>query len=1776
MNHTYRLVFNAGIGACVAAPETAKGRGKGGNKGHKRGLVAAAILAACALPAHALPTGGAVSAGTGTIGTAGNVMTVNQSSARLAIDWSSFNIAAAETVNFVQPSASAIALNRVLGSDASAIYGKLNANGQVFLLNPNGILFGRGAEVNVGGLVASTLALSNADFMAGRFRFAGTAGSVTNEGTLTAADGGYVALLGGQVSNRGTLTARLGNVALAASSDVTLDFAGDGLVSVQVNQGTVNALAENKQLIRADGGNVLLTARAADALIQAVVNNEGVIEARTVENRGGVIKLMGDMQNGTVNVAGTLDASAPLPTLQGEGRGGDGANGGFIETSAAHVKVADGAKVTTLAANGKNGTWLIDPQDYTIAASSGDISGATLGTNLNNGNVTILSSSGATAGNGDINVNDAVSWSANTTLNLQAANVINVNADITASGASAGLALSAPGRASWPYAGTAGSIDGILFPLVIRPGPRPGITLSGANATLSIDGTPYTLIHDINALQAIKDGDLNGHYALAGNIDATATATWNPDGNGGYLGFEPIAYHHTAAPFFGGTLQGLGHTITGLYINRVDSVSDVRTGLIGNSYLARVENLGLVGGSTTAFTIAGGIIGSMVGGRLWNVYNSGEVRAYAGAGGLVGFAQSDLGTLDSPSIASSYASGNVTARTDAGGLVAHAWGLNIYFSYASANVTAILDLALAPNPPAYGYALSEYLGGLVGTLVSGYIRSSYATGVVTGGATANMNPSGGRIGTWYVGGLVGELVNDASVWHSYATGAVTGTNYVGGLFGNVTSNAGSPSIKYTYATGSVTGLPGANNIGGYAGGWHGLYTFISNSYWDIESTGQANGDGSGDGSFLPTAVVGRTHAQMLQPANFFDFDLTAPVDASNENWAFWTQYPGHTAPLLRYMMTPLLVTADNTNVGKTYDGTAWTGTLPNASYQVTGGPSNSEHQDLVYSSERWARGMSPASTTVPAGVYNTATPYGTQTAVGTYGPDLWSPQFGYHIAYNTTSQLAITPKPLGLPVADTRNYDGTTAATLSGAGLSGLVGSDVVGIVPGYTAAFADPNAGSGKTVNVSGLALNGAAAGNYMLAATGGATTGTIAPRPLDVIANAADKTYDGVAYSGGNGVTYGSLVGSDTAAAVVGGTLAYGGTAQGAVNAGNYAITPSGLTSLSGNYVIRPVSGVLAVGPTELTVTGSFTAANKVYDGTIAATIASNALTLSGLVGADSVTPNWNASFHGSGAANGRLVTLDGTTFSGLSGSNYYFIANNAPWTYADITRAPLTVTASAASKTYDGLAYSGGNGAAYAGLVNGQTSAVLGGTLAYAGTSQGAVNAGNYVITPSGLTSFNYTIDYAPGALTVNKAPMTVKATDAWKTYDGNTYAGGNGVFYRSSDFVNGEGVEVIGGALTMGGTSQGAVNAGSYSIKPSGLTAANYAFNYLDGILTVNKVPLTVSGSFTTANKLYDGTTAATIANNALGFSGLIGSESVTPNWAASFADKDVGNGKPVNLSATTFGGASGGNYTVNLTTAPTATANITPAPLTVRYNAVSKTYDGSGFNPYFDGNGVSYTGFVNGETEAVLGNRGRLAYETPTGGCSANAGSCLILPYGLTSSNYAINFASGTLTVNKAPLTISTGNVVKTYDGTTGAVGSATVSGGGLYGTDSLSGGSFAFTDKNAGTGNKTVTVSGVTVNDGNGGNNYTVGYATNTTSTINKAPLTVTANAAGKDYDGNAYSGGNGVTYSGLVGSDTAAAVVGGTLAYGGTAQGAVNAGNYAITPSGLTSLSGN
>ena len=1470
MNHIYRLIWSELLNAWVAVAESASGRGKGSS----RRLVAAA-LSLCAT-VQAAPNDGQVVSGVGSISQSGATTTIQQSSPNLSLDWKSFNVAPQETVNFRQPSAAAIAVNRILDTNGTRILGQLTANGQVWLVNPNGILFGPGARVNVGGLVASTLDLNDTGLNGNARTFSGNGtGSVVNQGTIDAANGGYVALLGNTVSNQGTITARLGTVALGAGSAATLTFSGTSLVRMQVDQSVLASLADNGGLINADGGMVLMSAGAKNALLASVVNNTGVVEARTVENHEGVITLLGGMTAGAVNVGGRLDASAP-----------DGGNGGFIETSAAQVKVANDARVSTAAPTGRYGSWLIDPQDYTVAAVGGDLTGATLSANLGTTAIILESSGGGSAGSGNVNVSDAVSWSANTTLTLIASNNVNINADITATGATAGLVIS-PGTAN---GGEPANAMGVYS---LNNGAS--VTLSGTNPSLSIAGVAYTVINSLGAaadastapamptLQGMAaPANLAGKYALGSDIDAAATATWNAG-----AGFTPAG---DLATQFTGTFDGLGHTISNLVINRPATNF---VGLFGYHAGPAIRNVGLAGGSVSGNDGVGGLVGYKFGGTVSNSYATGNVTAVRTTGGLLGYNNaatvrdsyatgSVSGSFSFPvgglvgqamngTISNSYATGNVSGTGSAGGLVGltqsgstvsdssatgnvsmtgtnhNAGGLVGYnnastVSNSSAtgsvaatgsdnNVGGLVGLNMmgtvsdsSATGGVSGTGSNSNVGGLVGwMIVSGAVSNSFATGSVTGngnvgglvghnasfGSTSITNSHargivmgtglvGGLVGTNeatgsvrssnhttgsvsgsgasdYVGGLVG--FNRGTVSDSYATSDISATGmpgYVGGLVGNNfgtvntsyahgsvsgTGNAGglvggnSGTVSISYAAGSVSGtgdyvggfvgenygtitdayatgaVAGAGSVGGLAGinynsvsntyatgsvsgtsavgglvGTNDGSAAIGNSYWNSEVNPISTiGVGSGPGS-----ATGMTIAQMRQQGNF-----SSSWDFSNT----WIAYNGLAYPLLRYFMTPLTVTADN--MVKPYDA---------LSANPTG---------VAYSAAPNANLLGTLG-------------YGGAKDVGTYAPGgLFSNQHGYMISY-VDGQLTIAPYAVSL--TGTRAYDGTLDMAAGALTLGVLANGETLAL--SGTGSVADKNAGGPKAVTLGTLALgNGTGlASNYTF--SGGTQTASITQAALTLSTSDVTRAYDGGLTAAGTAVVTSGTLYTGAGDTLTGGTFAF---TDKNVGSADRIVTIGGVTVgdgiNSGNYDVSYVDNTTStINKAPLTVTADnqsrlYGAPNPVFSET-----------LSGFVPGESSAVITGTPTGSSAAGSGTSVGTSAITANaaGLSAANYEF-TTFVPGTLT-ITPAPLTVTANADSKTYNGVAYSGGNGVAYSGFVNGETSSALSGTLSYGGTSQGATDAGSYDIAPGGLTSGNYKVGYVNGTLTIGPVVQT----------------------------------------------------------------------------------------------------------------------------------------------------------------------------------------------------------------------------------------------------------------------------------------------------------------------------------------------------------------------------------------------------------------------------------
>lgn len=363
---------------------------------------------------------------------------VNQTSQKAIINWQSFNIGKNETTHFQQP-AGGVVLNRISPNQgASAIYGRLTATGQVILINPAGIFFGPGSYVNVGGLVASTHNLTDQDFLNNVYHFQqvnGYNGTIINQGQLIAAEHGLIALIGGAVSNEGYIEATLGKIILASGKAMTMQFSGNDLISFSVDEKLLEpAMANgvnNTGILKADGGKILIEARAATGVLDNVINMEGVAQTQSIDQQQGEIILSSEPDSGVVRVAGTLDASGsnagnvtitgynilldhsalinandvliggnyqgkgPLPNANAvvmlpdatifakkailwsdhytSVKGSIIAKGGFVETSSHDYLDVNGAQINLKADNGTLGTWLLDPDSIDITTTADNL-----------------------------------------------------------------------------------------------------------------------------------------------------------------------------------------------------------------------------------------------------------------------------------------------------------------------------------------------------------------------------------------------------------------------------------------------------------------------------------------------------------------------------------------------------------------------------------------------------------------------------------------------------------------------------------------------------------------------------------------------------------------------------------------------------------------------------------------------------------------------------------------------------------------------------------------------------------------------------------------------------------------------------------------------------------------------------------------------------------------------------------------------------------------------------------------------------------------------------------------------------------------------------------------------------------------------------------------------------------------------------------------------------------------------------------------------------------
>ncbi|MFN8670127.1 MAG: YDG domain-containing protein [Gemmatimonadaceae bacterium] len=794
----------------------------------------------------------------------------------------------------------------------------------------------------------------------------------------------------------------------------------------------------------------------------------------------------------------------------------------------------------------------------------------------------------------------------------------------------------------------------------------------------------------------------------------------------------------------------------------------------------------------------------------------------------------------------------------------------------------------------------------------------------------------------------------------------------------------------------------------------------------------------------------------------------------------------------------------------------------------------------------------------------TLTPNG-PLATGTYSVTATITNLqGYTLSDGTVNELTITPTVTTITLggsftANDKTYSGTTAATGSTGSLTlvGVNGGDQVSI-SSATLAFQSAGVGSGKTVTITGVTLGGANAANYAVSLVGAPTaTAAINAKGLTISGvSAANKVYDGgLAASLSGTASYVGLVNGENYA-VTGTPSASFGTAT--VGNGK-AVTVAGYTAPSANYTVSQPSGLTAnIMAKPLTVSGSFTANDKMYDGTTSATIATNALGLTGVVSGDVVTiTGTTVAFASAAVGNGKTVSLTAASLSGADASNYSLSLVGAPTTTANITPAggPVTIGGSftADDKTYDALtSATGQTGALTLVGVNGAhqvsiASVTLAFQTAPAGSGKTVVIAG---VTLGGADAALYTVDLtgAPSATAaINAKGLTITGISAAnKVYDGNATASLTG----SASYlglVAGENYAVTG---TPSASFASAAVATGVAVTVSGFTApnSNYTLTQPSGLTAnITTKSLAVGGSFTANDKTYDGGVSATIGTNTLALTGIVGSDNVTvAGQTAAFLTAPVGIGKTVAITGITLGGSDAAYYTVDLSGAPTTTAAIAAKGLTIggSFTASNKVYDGSATATIASnaltlvgvvgGDNVSLTGLTAAFASAAIGN-GRtvsLSAASLTGGDATNYTLSLT---GAPTATANITFAGATVTVGGS---FSASN--KAYDALVGASGNTsalTLSGVAPGHTVSIASVTLAFATPTVG-GGKTVSIANLTL----GGADAAL-YAVNlngaptATASISPRSLTVSGlRAASKVFDGSSATSLEGTAaYVGLV-----------------------------------------
>ncbi|RQO56255.1 hypothetical protein DBR47_17055 [Paucibacter sp. KBW04] len=1598
LNRMYRLVWSDHLQTYVVAAENARSQGKGSSKAGRRllavlgfGLSGVSLglsaFAQTAPPPKALPSGGQLVAGQAQIvsNAGAGQMNIVQGTPRAAIDWQSFNVGAQAQVNFVQPSASAVTLNRVLGSDASQIFGRISSNGQVFLSNPNGVYFSPSAKVDVGGLIATTHAISNADFMAGKASFAraGSSGAVVNDGELQAKLGGYIALLAPEVRNEGVIVAQAGTVALAAGESFSLQLNGNRLAAVQVTAGQIKTLVDNRQAVLAPDGLIILSARAAQSLGGAVIKHSGTLQANSLQERGGRIVLEadeiqlasgasvqargasgggtvligGDWQgSGTVYQARKVEAEAGSSVDVSASRDGDGGkavlwsnahqagtttrvqgqvlargagsgSGGQIETSG-HALLLEGSQVNA----GAGGQWLIDPYNVTISNGSTQAGGS--GVTAAGGGSWTPSASGSTISNSLINsaLNNGQNVSITTAGAGAEAGNIAVNGAINkSSGGIANLSLIADGSITVAANITMGSSSANSGAVLLKA--KSGITQNAV--TIKTFGQNVTFWSNSS-----NSGEGRIVVGTGAKID-TGTSTNSAAVGAATSGGGRITLG-------GGLDDGANGGVAG------DGIPD------GYATSATANPLVLGVAATPAVS---------PGPALWSGGGNVQVRGKStgsnsgtsvlGSGGL---------TIDSGTGSIELTGQTLVTGGNGRGVLLNAWG-------DSATPTVIRSLSSAAN------AISITGDSSAST---GYVSGNDRTGIDIGfgnsaGASASISaPNGGGIVMVGRSPIAGNSGIDLNFVDILANSGAISLN--GGVQGVTLGSSSNSNVTLGAKAGSaVTSSSSAISLTG-----------------DIITSGNATAvQGSGSVTLKPStnsntiAVGNGAPAQSLSnlnlATNFFDgsgaiksgFSL---VTVGSSAGTGVINVNGTSSDTLNFVNPMRFLTGGTADINLR-GNSVYTGAGTHSSLSVNAG------------------GAATLS-----GAIRSASIALDVTLTGNFNDVLSNNSLSGHngwcsVCVNQGSSILSSGGNISLTGVAPNAASGTFApsavvvqsATLD-ASTPGKASASTIQINGSYTGSSTSP----GTTWGVTGVTLTGSSSvfkADGAIKVTGDAGTPWYGSSGTDLGVDIRGGSWTVAPASGKGSITITGTARQSSYASVglYYGDLAIAGAVDTTINTGAASTASTGFliqsghslsSSSSGSLTISPVQGNISIAGSLSNTAGSDALLNTQGNNNIFVTgsIAAGAGNLSLAAGSDlarGVSSGGNISAQGNITGTGQLLfytgSVAGTSISSpINGSSSWLASGSGDFRYNRQYLDPVGALAVGNGKNYvlyreqPTLSLSGlsntskvyGNTDPAAPMPTGVSGALNGDTLAQIAPSAlsrvAGENVGSYRY---GGTSSQLGYAFAPinVALNISPRPLTLSGT---RVYDASSNISGN--LLTVTNLVGAD-------VLQLSGTGQLSLkDVGSRSLSDSsglilgGSAASNYTLTGASGSILIT--PKTIASTATApSSKVYDGSTAAYGSSASLAAAEAPGSGtssdlrpyagdtlSLSGSALGSYNSKDVATANTITFSGAglTLTGASAGNYILQQASNSQA-ATITPKSLTpTGLSANNKAYDGS--------------------------------------------------------------------------------------------------------------------------------------------------------------------------------------------------------------------------------------